>query len=380
MVLQVERESEHRSGVFQVAVIVIQPFVPRYRWDFFDRVAASCGRELRIFGPGAPVDDQEGAPGRRAWSRTLAAPRTLGPLQLGWQPGSMDVPMGRGDVVVVSANPRYLSNVALLLKARGTGARTAWWGHYRSATTRLPGLAVRRLLMRWADAVLFYTDEECSLYSGCRLPGDPRAFALQNGLDVTEIARWRALYGTRPPQVLFVGRVQPKAELHLLIEALAQPGLEHVSLRVVGDGDTGPLRALSERLGVQRKIAWHGAMSEEASIAEVANECALFVYPGAVGLSLMHGMAYGLPAVLHGERNRHMPEIAAFRPGRTGLTFERGSAPDLARALGEALRDPSRLAAWSAECRRVTDEEFNTRVMAQRFVELVEYLAPLSAK
>ena len=32
--------------------------------------------------------------------------------------------------------------------------------------------------------------------------------------------------------------------------------------------------------------------------------------PGAVGLSLIHAMAYGLPCLVHSNRLQHMPEIA----------------------------------------------------------------------
>ena len=36
----------------------------------------------------------------------------------------------------------------------------------------------------------------------------------------------------------------------------------------------------------------------------------IFVYPGEVGLSLIHAMAYGLPCLVHSDRLKHMPEIS----------------------------------------------------------------------
>ena len=71
-------------------------------------------------------------------------------------------------------------------------------------------------------------------------------------------------------------------------------------------------------------------MAEEPDIAQIANRCRLFVYPGGVGLSLIHAMAYGLPSIIHDDRWRHMPEIAAFQDGRTGRTFEREDPGSLA--------------------------------------------------
>jgi glycosyltransferase involved in cell wall biosynthesis len=120
---------------------------------------------------------------------------------------------------------------------------------------------------------------------------------------------------------------------------------------------------------MEARVRWHEATVDEARIAEVANRCRLFIYPGSVGLSLIHAMAYGLPCVVHDRRKKHMPEIAAFEQGVTGLSFAHEDETDLARSIASCLADPAQLERMSAACIRVTSESYNTEAMCHRFME-----------
>lgn len=144
-------------------------------------------------------------------------------------------------------------------------------------------------------------------------------------------------------------------------------------LHVVGDGEMKQeLSGRAQALGLGDKVVWHGAMTEEAEIAKVANRCKLFLYPGEVGLSLIHAMAYGLPTIVHDDRLHHMPEIAAFEAGRTGASFRAGDTSSLARTIADALAHPSTLQTWSLAGMHAADNVYNTAKMAERFVALVQ--------
>src|SRR5690606_13649781 len=104
------------------------------------------------------------------------------------------------------------------------------------------------------------------------------------------------------------------------------------------------------------------------------NKCRLFVYPGGVGLSVLHAMAYGLPVVVHDDRWRHMPEVAAFYRAGSGKTFAPGNSQSLASAILEVLEFTAVDNSWSKASIKVADTEFNTQEMTNRFCALVEQL------
>ena len=231
--------------------------------------------------------------------------------------------------------------------------------------------------MRMVDGVAFYTDAEVAAYRARFGARDTRPIgALNNGIAVEPVRALRQPYAAadRPRAVLFVGRLTEKADLRLLLEALHDPRLRNVRLEVIGDGpDRAALEARAAELGVD--AVWHGGLTDEARIARVANRCRLFCYPGQVGLSLIHAMAYGLPAIVHGDRLRHMPEIAAFTEGETGRSFPVGDPAGLASTLAGLIDDLPALVAASAEAARRADTTYNTAAMAERMTNLLRRLA-----
>jgi glycosyltransferase involved in cell wall biosynthesis len=357
-------------------VTFLQPALPAYRLDFFDRLAAALGAGFRVYAPEVAMEGL-GAPGA-AWRVRLPARRPLG-MGLHWQPGLSDLPLGRGDILVLGGDPWTLNATALLATARRRGARTIWWGQYRGAESRPWRLRLRLGLMRRADALVFYTDREAALYRAEHGRGDARPVsALNNGVDVEAIRPWRAPFAApgRERRLLFLGRLTAKARLDLLLRAMAEPALADVRLSVVGAGpERAALDALAAERGVAGRVEFHGASTDEEIIAGIANRCHLFVYPGSVGLGLIHAMAYGLPAIVHGDPGSHMPEIAAFEDGVTGRGFAPGDPADLAGTIAAALADPASLEAFSAAGLARAEGTYNPGTMARRMLDILERLA-----
>lgn len=360
-------------------VICLQPALPAYRLDFFDRCFVLLDGGLTVHYSPADLHGLEtGHDVQPAWSTRLGPLRDLLP-GVRWQDGALSVQIRRGDVVVVAGEPRCLSNLVVLCWARLRGAHTIWWGHYWSSTSKPWRYALRLILMRLSHSVVFYTDsevEECRRAMGRFAP--VRMHGLNNGINVDTVLTCRVPYyaAERGRRLLFVGRITEKAQTALLLDALADPSLADVRLEVIGGGpEQGAMRERARNLGLDNRVSWHGVMTDEAAIANVANRCALFVYPGSVGLSLIHGMSYGLPSVVHANRWHHMPEIAALTPAETGFIFEEGNVASLTVALVNALSDPARLDRMSLRSIETIRDSFNTADMARRFVAAVRELS-----
>lgn len=355
------------------SVLIIQPAVPAYRLGFFSRLAERFEASFSVYASPGTLGVLTERATRPSWERPLGPMRSLAP-GLFWQTGALSIPIARGDIVVVSGAPRCLSNIALLIKARLKGAKTIWWGHYWSSTSRPWRAGLRMVLMQLADAILFYTDREVEEYLATRKNNRKPIAALNNGIETDEIVRLREPYdpATRSRDLLFIGRLTEKAELGILLEALALPACAGVTLDVIGEGEEEQsLHRRATELGLADRVAWHGGTTDELWIAEIANQCRLLVYPGSVGLSLIHAFAYGLPAIVHDNRWKHMPEIAALRVGTNGLTYREGSSISLADTIKTLLGDRLTMKRMSSEVVAMTDKTFNTKDMADRFYEFI---------
>lgn len=358
-------------------VVLVQPALPKYRLDFFHRIAtAFCGDTRVYFSPtdmGTLTDQNLDV----SWAHRLGSLRKIMP-GIYWQVGALKIPMRKGDVLVLSGNPRVISTLFLLLKARFAGAKVVWWGHFWSSTSKRWRHLLRMLLMRLSHAILFYTDQEVREYRSQSRSKDVRLVrALNNGLNISEIKCSRLDYVSkeRASSMLFIGRITQKANLDVALRALASIHDSQVALDVIGDGPgLESLKEYAGQLGVADRVRWHGAITDEGEIARIANCARAFMYPGEVGLSLLHGMGYGLPAIVHSDRWKHMPEVAAFEEGVTGETFSPLDAEDLAKTTVSLLQNFSKLDAYSSACIEVVDHKFNTKEMARRFMDLIHAL------
>ena len=237
------------------------------------------------------------------------------------------------------------------------------------------------LMLPFFDKILFYTDREVESFLKLRifLPLKFRVRALNNGIDQSLININRIDYrpSLRGPSILFIGRLTAKADFQLLIKALSFfEDSEVITVHVVGSSSF-PSNIKTTLQPNHVNIRFHGEIYDEKLIADIANQCRLFVYPGMVGLSLIHAMSYGLPAVVHGDYNYHMPEIAAFKNGSTGISFLRNSPESLYRVLREFMYDLDSLNSMSSNSLSVVRQSYNSRDMAERLISAISEIIDL---
>lgn len=355
-------------------IVVFQPALPAYRVDFFKRLSERYGDDFHLYYSHGSIGGAiEPSSSSYEWASCLGSIHSIkGKVE--WQPGVLDIDIRKGDLVVICGAPRCLTNLLLLLKAKVKGAKTIWWGHFRSATTTQLRFYLRSLLFRFNDALLFYTDREVLSYRAIENKEGPVVAALNNGIDVEPIKKLRKNYDPveRGKNLLFIGRLTHKSNFDLILRAMVFPEMSGFVLHVVGGGgDIDRYKDFSRVSGLEERIIWHGELVSETDIAIVANQCAVFVYPGAVGLSLIHAMAYGLPAIVHNNSIKHMPEIYAFQQGKNGYAFSEDSPGSLVKAIDFLLTDRSVLESMSSFSRAAADNEFNTGEMAARFFDLI---------
>ena len=355
-------------------LLIVQPIVPFYRIDFFAKLNSALDQKLTVFsGKGA-------LPGMRdiesfAWHHYVGNVRPIF-FGLDWQSDVLGIELNRGDVLIVCGAPRSLSTIFLLIRARWLGIKTIWWGHYWSASSKKWRFKIRKFFFNLADSLLFYTDLELKEFlEGISRNSWTAISCLNNGIRNEEISSLRAEYKPhlREYSIFFIGRITKKAQIDLLLRALGQDKLKKISLEVIGSGpELERLQGLAINLGISSRVSWHGELTDEQAISHIANRCKLFCYPGAVGLSLIHAMNYGLPVVVHSDRYKQMPEYSAFLKSKAGWSFSRNNYVSLEEVLTDKLNDHDGLLEASHRAIKTVTNSYNTNDMVYRILKLLK--------
>ena len=193
-----------------------------------------------------------------------------------------------------------------------------------------------------------------------------RYVLLHNGIEVERFAK-ATPWPTKGPTVLFVGRHEPRKGLRVLLEAF--PSLPpDVRLWIAGEGPETP--ALRSATAGNPRVEWLGRVDDDELGRRLRGAdvlCAPSVHGESFGVVLLEAMAAQTVIVASDlEGYRHV-----VRDGRDGLLVPPGDACALARALRQALTEPSRAASLveSGEGRAL---ELSMERLAERYATLYE--------
>lgn len=226
--------------------------------------------------------------------------------------------IGKGDydAVIAMFDIHWICNIVAGLVR--SNCRFIYWGH-RYSKSRL-GNRLRDLLMRSSDSVVLYSDSEIDRMVSRSIPAS-KIFVAPNTIAVPNHAD-----GSRSNKCSFIfsGRAQKRKKVNLLIKAFSEILYEipeDTKIIIVGSGqENDSLRALSNHLGVGRRVIFHGEVLDNEKLKTLFHSAYAYVSPGPVGLGLLHSFAYGVPVVTN-SLERHGPELDNIVNGENGLLY-----------------------------------------------------------
>jgi type III pantothenate kinase len=241
---------------------------------------------------------------------------------------------------------------------------------------RLYARAVAWATLLPADRVIALTGREADALTVLGVDRD-RIRIIPNGISPVDFLPARARDpAARPVTALYVGRIEPEQKgLEDLLRAMALiSSPDALSLRVVGEdwGGERRLRDLARDLGITRRIAWTGSVSEEAKRTEYA-AADLLVLPSRFepfGIVLLEAMAAGLPVVA--TRVGGIPEVVV--DGITGRLVPPRDPAALAEALQALASDPS-LRSRLGRSGQERAQAFSWAMLLPRFLALFREVA-----
>jgi glycosyltransferase involved in cell wall biosynthesis len=357
-----------------------QRVIPAYRAPFFTALARCCTGGLSVFA-GQPQSDEEIVPVERleiaqlypALNRHLF--RVGSPFYQCRQSGILDWLEGWDpDALIVEANPRYPSTKAAIRWMHARGRPVLGWG---LGAPEIRGLfsgwrrQARRRFLGALDGVISYSRRGAHEYQAVGFPAE-RVFVAPNAATscpITPPPPRPAAFRDRPV-VLFVGRLQRRKRIDLLLEACAglPEGLQP-RLQVVGDGPVrAELETLATRIYPQAEFlgARYGTELERFFM-----EADLFVLPGTGGLAVQQAMSFGLPVIV-AQGDGTQDDLV--RP-ENGWRIPADDLAALSSALHSALSDPVRLRQMGAVSYRIVAEEVNLEQMVSAFIHALNGLS-----
>ncbi len=166
---------------------------------------------------------------------------------------------------------------------------------------------------------------------------------------------------------IFPGRIVPEKKLRLLIDAMELLGnYDNLKVLLVGNGPEAYIEELKHHISIKSlgsRFIWHDTVPNKElyryfSAADVA------VWPYGAGISMREAMACSLPIII--SKDSKTTELVDYE---NGLILQEANALELARKM-EKLLDPILRREMGLRGRRLIEEKFNWRIIAQRFIEL----------
>lgn len=145
-------------------------------------------------------------------------------------------------------------------------------------------------------------------------------------------------FGNDYPNLFFVGRLTTIKKLDMVLRAISllKDHGQYFNMTFIGGGDIqGNLEALAVELGLKDNVWFYGPCYDEQLIGEMIFNADLCVSPGNIGLTAMHSLVFGTPAITHDDFAHQMPEFEAIREDVTGTFFKNDDVQALAEGISQ---------------------------------------------
>lgn len=288
----------------------------------------------------------------------------------------------RIDSIIVIGNPNIIATWVLAICSRLLQKKVVFWTHGWLRPESFFKTLIRNSYFRLAHLTMVYGKRSEALGKSTGFPGN-RIITIFNSLNYEESSSiFQAIESRRPgydlnPRLLFAepnlpllictARLTSLCKFELLFNAVRSLQNDHFPCNVILIGD-GPERKRLEALAIALGVSVHffGACYDEKTLGQLIYHSDLTVSPGKIGLTAMHSLSYGTPAITHGNFNHQMPEAEAISPSITGDFFTEDDSEDLAFTIRRWISTKTNRALIREQCRRTIETTWNPKTQCER--------------
>ncbi len=362
------------ASSFQGRLGVQQRVLPAYRAPFFDLLEQSCNGGMSL-SAGLPRPSESIASAEKLqvanFQRTENIHLFGGPFYLCYQRGFLDwLQNWNPDALIVEANARYLATSSAVKWMHTRGRKVIGWGLGSPPLSGpLSGFRQmrRRQFLNQFDALIAYSQRGADEYEAHGFPRE-KIFVALNAVAPRPVEKPDCKpMTTDRPMVLFVGRLQARKRIDLLLRACAELN-QNIRLVIVGDGpERQNLESLARRVYPSAEF---GGVKHGDALKPYFAEADLFILPGTGGLAVQEAMSNGLPVIVakgDGTQDDLVRQVNGWQipPEDYGALIE---------TMRAALSDVNRLRKMGEESFRIVSEEINLEKMVEVFVQALNSL------
>lgn len=288
--------------------------------------------------------------------------------------GIKDLNLQQYDVIICAGVIRSISEWWLLQKW-GKGMkkpRIYLWTHGWYGKENYIQKVIKKFFFRKVDGFFLYGDyaRKEMLKEGFDAK---RLHVIKNSLDYDkqmELRKsivpsdiYRKHFNNNNHTIVFIGRLTPVKKLDLLVKAIGKlkANGENYNIVFVGDGEMREeIASVAKDCNLTDCVWFYGACYDEAENANLVYNADLCVAPGNIGLTAMHVMMFGCPAISHNDFKWQMPEFESIIPCKTGNFFKHDNVDDLARSISKWFASKSKYREEVRKaCYKEIDEHWN---------------------
>lgn len=289
-----------------------------------------------------------------------------------WQNGSVSLAFQPYTHYIMTGEPYCISSWIILFLNKLTGRKTYLWTHgWYGNETGIKKL-IKKAYFGLSSKVFLYgnyarnlmikqgLDENKLILIYNSLDYD-KQISIRNKIKSTHI--YQNHFNNKYPILLYIGRIQNRKKLELLINALKELVRNKTFCNLIFIGqetDKTRVKDLVALFQLEKYIWFYGPCYDEYALSELIYNADVCVSPGNVGLTAMHSLVYGTPVITQNNFAHQMPEFEAVEPEITGDFFIEDSVKDLTdkikkwTSLNVAQREEVRL-----KCYAVIDSKYN---------------------
>jgi glycosyltransferase involved in cell wall biosynthesis len=214
------------------------------------------------------------------------------------------------------------------------GVPLVFWGHGFGKSKIAK--ALKCILVQLSDGIILYSFTKKKELVAAGIPLG-KIFVAPNSIFVPNSKDFS--FSKKKKYFLYLGRLQNRKKLEILMQAFSNLKNKAVRLKIVGDGKIKrELIKLARLLKIEDRVDFIRGSYDPQKIQRLFEKAIAYVSPGACGLGIIHSFAYGVPVVTCVDTN-HGPEIEMLKNGENGLILKTTKCNELANSLEILLTD-----------------------------------------
>lgn len=295
------------------------------------------------------IGDDTGVPLKKMDYQSLKGLKaTLHNVRIGhftWRKGYRAACKKEYDTFIMTGEPDCITDWFVLLWARIHKKKTLLWCHGWYGRESFFTKIIKKIQYQLNSGLLLYGNRAYNLLIKEGINKE-KLFVIHNSLDYSKQLEIRSSlqpshiyqnhFGNDNKNIIFIGRLTEVKRFDLLIEAVSilKSRGETVNVTFVGDGiERKNMEKLIAERSLQKGVWFYGACYDEQINAEMIFNADLCVSPGNIGLTAMHVLMFGCPAITNDDFAHQMPEFEAIQKDITGDFFKAGDSTSLADTI-----------------------------------------------